>query len=1191
MKNILLCLAILLANITYAQNDTTQKDIKYEGLLWEITGNGLEKPSYLYGTMHVSRKIAFNLDDIFFEALNQADMVAVESMPDNWLDDLFKRGEIGYGGSMGRSNYYGGGNNGGFYSSAFNMNFPNKNDIITGMFGQYNLINGLLYRSEGMADFEEDTYLDMFIYQTGKRFNKGTFSLESSEESRDLVEKAMTDARKKEVDEWLKDMIEKKNTRMFDILQDAYRDRNIGLIDSLNRAMYTNHYMEHMLFKRNENMVDSMETLMKSGSLFAGVGAAHLPGDDGMIDMLLKRGYSLKPIFSGQTDKGKQLKAKFENNFIAKTYSPQTTEDGFITLNAPNKLYELYADGGSFVVAPDFDNGSYITIARLYSYNSLRERSEQLTEKDLEKLLFEFIPGDIITKKVLTSPYPGFDIKNETKTGNHQRYLFYVTPIEIIIIKMDGKKEFVKRESDKIFSSLKLNIKDKVTVNSAFNSFEVEMPGYTITNNTKYRGKRFVQAYNDDKNSYAFLMENDLNDVNYIEEDSFELAYIMEQFCENLETKLDENGRYEDGKVPAFYSYTILDSTEDKRLYLNTQLLGARYYLMGYVGEEKAANDFFKTVKITQFSNYTQDFEEQVDTNLFFTVHAPDNSGYSNYYSPYYRNNNEDEKEYESYTKNQTYATKSNEEIYIKLNKFHDWFTEDHIDSLWIDKERSFEEEDFKLSNTKKSTIDSTHYFEGLLTKEKSHRAIKFKYIQKDGCLYSLSTLIHKGVDLSPFVDTFFQTFTPKDTILGISPFVDKSEMYFTAIENQDSILLDSRTYVEFDDKHYEKAKTLFLEGEYDDDWKFIKDILLTEICAMDYEKTLPFLTKLYIDSYENSDYQVQILRRLIREQSKTSAAKVLSLMEQDLPINDEGGRFLWNLTDSAKIANPLMPKLLEYASIPDYKYDIQDIIARLVTHEGLNPKKYKKFKKQYLNEARIELKRAIGKQSQTKENDSYYRSYSGTRSLNRYVELLYPFKKDAKIKTFLDDVAKLENAEVQYNFIRLQLINELPVDKEAVIKLAEDEKERFGIYSLLRKYEALDLIPDSLKSKVVLAQGFLSNDNYYGDEIDTIYHIKTETVKISGVDHEVLYFYKKTTRENSYYEEDKEKETILALAWKPEDDINSYNYYDISQLKEDDETIEDVIKDLRKQIQLRDRRRISSYGSSYGYETAEETF
>ena len=62
MKNILILLAVLLASFSHARDK--KEDIKYQGLLWEITGNGLEKTSYLYGTMHVSRKIAFNLDDV-----------------------------------------------------------------------------------------------------------------------------------------------------------------------------------------------------------------------------------------------------------------------------------------------------------------------------------------------------------------------------------------------------------------------------------------------------------------------------------------------------------------------------------------------------------------------------------------------------------------------------------------------------------------------------------------------------------------------------------------------------------------------------------------------------------------------------------------------------------------------------------------------------------------------------------------------------------------------------------------------------------------------------------------------------------------------------------------------------------------------------------------------------------------------
>ena len=513
MKNILLLLSFFTLSLSQIQaqdknkNNGDEEKFEYKGLLWEITGNGLKDTSYLYGTMHVSRKIAFNLDDIFFESLDKADMVAVESRPDRWLDFLFEDGKVGYTPSYG--SLYGGYSNRNFYASAFKMKFPDKMDIVRSMFGQYQLINGLLYRSEGRVDFEEDTYLDMFIYQSGKRFDKPTFSLEDYHESRDLVDQAYKDFRKKELDEWLTELMEKKGVRQFEITQDAYRDRNIGLIDSINRAMYTDNYMEHMLFKRNENMVDSMETLMRKGSLFTGVGAAHLPGEEGMIDMLRKRGYILRPLFSDQTNRGKKIKSKFEDNFIEKAYEPQTTEDGFITVNCPNKIYELYSDGGSICISPDYDNGSYVTITRLYTYNMLREKSERLDEEDLEKLLFEFIPGEILSKNVVSEPYPGFDIQNETKTGNHQRYLFYVTPLEIIIIKMDGKKDFVKKESNKVFPTIQFkDLKASTrTVNSNFGGFDVDMPGYTIINNSKYKGKRFIQAFDKQNGNFAFLME------------------------------------------------------------------------------------------------------------------------------------------------------------------------------------------------------------------------------------------------------------------------------------------------------------------------------------------------------------------------------------------------------------------------------------------------------------------------------------------------------------------------------------------------------------------------------------------------------------------------------------------------------------------------------------------------------------
>ncbi|MGZ8553668.1 MAG: TraB/GumN family protein, partial [Chitinophagaceae bacterium] len=57
------------------------KTRKYPSLLWEIRGNGLAKPSYLFGTMHVSSKLAFHLADSFFLGIRNADVVALETNP------------------------------------------------------------------------------------------------------------------------------------------------------------------------------------------------------------------------------------------------------------------------------------------------------------------------------------------------------------------------------------------------------------------------------------------------------------------------------------------------------------------------------------------------------------------------------------------------------------------------------------------------------------------------------------------------------------------------------------------------------------------------------------------------------------------------------------------------------------------------------------------------------------------------------------------------------------------------------------------------------------------------------------------------------------------------------------------------------------------------------------------------------
>ncbi|MGB7395604.1 MAG: TraB/GumN family protein, partial [Pricia sp.] len=334
-----------------------------KSLLWEISGNGLEKSSYLYGTMHVSKKIAFRLDDVFYEALDQSEMVALESDPGLWLENQDRMAPSAYG--------FGGGYvPKGFYATAFKVENPKKEHLAAYLAYEDRIVNNILYRTnEYSQNFEEETYLDMFIYQAGKKFDKPIVALEDMEESSALVGRASMNAMKQKPDEWLQKKMQQSDP-MF-LLQDAYRERNIALLDSIDRAMYTDHYMKNMLHIRNANMAKKLDSIMPMGKVFAGVGAAHLPGEEGVIDLLRKKGYTVKPLTSKSSATGKTLKSKFEKKKRDNQYASYGPEDGFFAIDLPNKLYPVSDLGKTTYVSPDLANGSFIVVNRIPTHSFL----------------------------------------------------------------------------------------------------------------------------------------------------------------------------------------------------------------------------------------------------------------------------------------------------------------------------------------------------------------------------------------------------------------------------------------------------------------------------------------------------------------------------------------------------------------------------------------------------------------------------------------------------------------------------------------------------------------------------------------------------------------------------------------------------------------------------------------------------
>lgn len=278
-------LAVILLVFTLQCKSQNQKS-----LLWKITGNGLSKPSYIFGTMHLMCPSDFVLSDATKEAFNKAEQVYLEIDFDdpNMMMEMQQKMMLPQGKTL--------------KSYLKDADYKLLNDFFTTKTGT------------GMPMFEHMkplvlvSLVDMALLSCPIQSYELTFSKiagESKKEIRGLETIAFqmsifdTIPYEKQLQQ-LVDMVRRKDLALkeFNEMVTLYKDQDIdGLLKLTRESQWNfNEYEDIFINNRNASWIPIIANAAKEKSTFIAVGAGHLGGDKGVLQLLRKIGYTVKPL-------------------------------------------------------------------------------------------------------------------------------------------------------------------------------------------------------------------------------------------------------------------------------------------------------------------------------------------------------------------------------------------------------------------------------------------------------------------------------------------------------------------------------------------------------------------------------------------------------------------------------------------------------------------------------------------------------------------------------------------------------------------------------------------------------------------------------------------------------------------------------------------------------------------------------
>lgn len=278
-------LSVVIALSGYSQNS----------VIWEISGNGLQKKSYLMGTLKFTGAKEFYLPANTTKLIHECEVFAIEDEVDHHAQhELNTATHLPKGQSLtsilSPEDYK-------KVKGLFQKEFKVKSSTFDKKYAHIKPLPLSIVMTR-LSLGEKVKFYDIELLELAKDNNKPAFSLESVEREAEALNSFTMEEQVKALMHAVDHFDEQKVE--FKKLMADYPTGNLEEIFA-----YTLHpledspeFIEAFYFKRNEEWLPKIERMISENKAFIALGISHLEGERGILKLLQNKGYTLTPVSS-----------------------------------------------------------------------------------------------------------------------------------------------------------------------------------------------------------------------------------------------------------------------------------------------------------------------------------------------------------------------------------------------------------------------------------------------------------------------------------------------------------------------------------------------------------------------------------------------------------------------------------------------------------------------------------------------------------------------------------------------------------------------------------------------------------------------------------------------------------------------------------------------------------------------------